>query len=182
MFNSPSSLSLYLDELLVLVTTYTGLHRRLLCFSFESALLFYLIAHSWIVMLNLLTVTVHACTWGALRQSRSVLLLLSLADNLLTAEPLPHGLLVAHSDLIIHLHEKVKDEGSVFRWKRLLVQNHKHRNYKPPFSQPLTYQTGNDPAGKATPLSSVMAPHHQSTPGAAAPAPCRPKETRQAVD
>lgn len=37
MFNSPSSLSLYLDELLVLVTTYTGLHRRLLCFSFESA-------------------------------------------------------------------------------------------------------------------------------------------------
>lgn len=37
MFNSTSSLSLYLDELLVLVTTYTGLHRRLLCFSFESA-------------------------------------------------------------------------------------------------------------------------------------------------
>lgn len=52
---------------------------------------------------HLLTGTVHACTRGALCQCCDVLLLLPLTDNLLAAEPLAHGLLVARSHLLVHL-------------------------------------------------------------------------------
>lgn len=58
---------------------------------------------------NLLTGTVHARTRGALGQGCGVLLFLPLTHNLLTAEPLAHGLLVARSDLFIHLEVRGRE-------------------------------------------------------------------------
>lgn len=52
---------------------------------------------------HLLTRTVHACTRGALCQRCDVLFFLPLTNYLLAAEPLAHGLLVARSDLFVHL-------------------------------------------------------------------------------
>lgn len=55
---------------------------------------------------HLLARTVHACTRGALCQCCDVLLFLPLTNNLLAAEPLAHGLLVAPSDLLVHLEPR----------------------------------------------------------------------------
>lgn len=61
-------------------------------------------------------------------------------------------------------------------WKARPQKN--HVKDKPPSSELLTFQTGNDPAGKATPLYAARVPHHQSRPDEEAPAPCRPEDTR----
>jgi len=93
----PSTLLLFL-----VVSCYTG-SKRFTVISLCVCVTAYLIAHCGIMMDHPLSGTVHARPRRALCQCDSVLLFLSLADDLLTAQPLTHGLLVAHSDLFIHL-------------------------------------------------------------------------------
>lgn len=59
---------------------------------------------------NLLAGAVQAGAGGALGQGCGVLLFLPLTHNLLAAEPLAHGLLVARSDPLIHLQVKGSGE------------------------------------------------------------------------
>lgn len=102
-----------------------------------------------------------------------MLLLLPLAHNLLTAEPLTHGLLVTHPDLFIHL--MVKGVGSRVRVSggRCYGSNcHIRGNDKPPFLSLLTFQTDSDPAGKATPFYAARRRHRQSIRDGGAPPPC----------
>lgn len=69
-------------------------------------------------------------------------------------------------------------KGQWFRWKMRWKQSDDRGNNKPPSSRLLTFQTGNDRAGKATPLYAARRPHRQSTPGEAVPSPRMPEDTR----
>lgn len=77
-------------------------------------------------MENLLTGTVQAGARGALSQGSGVLLFFPLTHNLLAAEPLAHGLLVACSDPLIHLEAKglvvrtspTGGGGELHKWRR----------------------------------------------------------------
>lgn len=80
-----------------------------------SVFLCHLVADSGVVMDHLLAGAVHTGPRGTLSQGCSVLLLLPLADDLLAAQPLAHGLLIAHSDLLIHLEGEVSVQRSEAR-------------------------------------------------------------------
>lgn len=69
------------------------------------------------------------------------------------------------------------DQGSDFQLEDALEQCHYLGNDKPPFSWLLTFQTDNDPAGKATPLYAARRPHRQSRPDEAAPSPRMSEDT-----
>lgn len=99
-----------------------------------------------------------------------MLLFLPLTHNLLAAEPLLHGLLVAQSGLVVHLRASTAGSGLGLRTKWAFGAR-TAGGHKPPSFRLLTFQIDSGQAGKATPPYAARPLRRQSRPDGAAPSP-----------